>query len=152
MIASGHDAASRPAFSPDGKHMAYATGKDMKWRIYVDGKALVGSYDAADVLYWSGISSGGSQMILSDRPGFSACGRHIFIKGTRGRSHRKRKQFVVVDGVEGPEHDEVWIPDDFKKNPKILRYIVRDGVQIRLVETSWPKPLTWTDAIEPAGK
>ena len=100
MIASGHDAASRPAFSPDGKHMAYAVGKDMKWRIYVDGKALVGSYDAADVKHWSGPSGGGSQMSLRDRPVFSACGRHIFFKGTRGKSHLNRKQFIVVDGID----------------------------------------------------
>jgi hypothetical protein len=151
MIASGHDAASQPVFSPDGKHIAYAAGKGMKWRIYVDGKALVGSYDATDVLHWSGPSGGGAQMILSDRPAFSACGRHIFFKGTRGKSHRNRKQFIVVNGVEGPEHDAVWIPDDFKKNPKCLRYVVRDGVQIHLVETPWPKPLVWSDAIEPAG-
>jgi hypothetical protein len=154
MIASGHDAGSRPTFSPDGKHMAYAVGKDMKWRVCVDGKALVGIYDAADVLHWSGASGGGAQMILSDRPVFSACGRHIFFKGTRKNknSRRNRKQFIVVNGVEGPEHDDVWIPDDFKKNPKRLRYVVRDGVQIRLVETPWPKPLVWSDTIEPAGK
>ena len=149
-IASGHDTASVPVFSPDGKHVAYAAGKDLTWGVYVDNQALRGRYDPKNVWHWSGPGGGGTKMSLKDTPGFSADGRHIFFKGTRGAARRNRKQFIVIDGIEGPPHDAVWIPDDFKSYPKRLRYVVRDGTRVRLVEMAWPEPLTWQDAIEPA--
>lgn len=149
-IASGHDTASRPVFSPDGKHVAYAAGKDLTWGVYVDDQALRGRYDAPRVLNWDGPRGGGTSMILRDLPGFSADGRHIFFKGTRGVARRNRQQFIVIDGIEGPAHDAVWIPEDFKSYPRRLRYVVRDGTHVRLVEMAWPESLTWQDAIEPA--
>jgi len=44
----------------------------------------------------------------------------------------------------------VWIPGDFQNHAKRLRYVVRDGAGIRLVEVPWPEPLSWQDAVEPA--
>lgn len=151
-IASGRGRATRPVFSPDGKHVAYAAGKDkdLKWGVRVDDQALRGRYDPASVLAWSGPQGGGTTMSLRDLPGFSADGRHVFFKGTRGSRRRNRRQFIVIDGIEGPAHDAVWIPEDFKSYPKRLRYVVRDGTRVRLVEMAWPEPLTWQDAIEPA--
>ena len=145
-----NDTANRPVFSPDGKHIAYTAGKDLTWGVYVGNRALRGRYDAPNVLYWDGPGGGGTSMILRDLPGFSADGRHIFFKGTRRAAGRNRRQFIVIDGIEGPEHDAVWIPEDFKSYPKRLRYVVRDGTRVRLVEMAWPDPLTWQDAIEPA--
>ena len=91
------------------------------------------------------------------RPGFSADGRHLFFKGTRGARRRNHRQFIVCDGVEGPAHaverrasDAVWIPKDFRNYPKRLRYVVRDKNHVRLVEFAWPGSLTWKDAIEDA--
>ena len=62
------------------------------------------------------------------------------------------RSFVVCDGEEGPEHDEVWIPQDFQNNAPRLRYVVRDGAQVRLVERVWPLPLSWQDVAAPANQ
>ena len=151
LLAAGQDAASDPVFSPDGRHIAYEIGKSKKWWVCVDGKDLAGQYDPESVMYWDGVSSSGSQMILAP-PGFSADGRHVYFKGFRGPpgyvGPEKREHFIVCDGVEGPPHEGLWIPSGLTNRTKLLRYVVRDGDRVRLMETTWPESITWQDAIE----
>jgi hypothetical protein len=80
-------------------------------------------------------------------PAFSADGRHIFFHGGRlvGKTNRR---FMVIDGVARPEHDDLWVPADFANYPKTLRYVVRDGDRLRLVETYWPEDTTWEKAVK----
>jgi hypothetical protein len=150
-LTTGYESASAPVFSPDGQHIAYAAGKGMKWRLCVNGKSLSGTFDPEDGEFWSGFDSGGFRMIL-DPPGFSADGQHVLAKGFRGplasRARGDRKHFIVCDGIEGPSHDGLWIPEDFRNHAKRLRYVVQDGERLRLMELAWPKNRTWQDAIE----
>jgi Tol biopolymer transport system component len=151
LLAAGQDAASDPVFSPDGRHIAYEIGKSKKWWVCVDGKDLAGQYDPESVMYWDGVSSSGSQMVLVP-PGFSADGQHVYFKGFRGPPGyvglEKREHFIVCDGVEGPPHEGLWIPSGLTNRTKLLRYVVRDGDRVRLMETAWPEPMTWLDAVE----
>ncbi len=152
VLATGHDNASGPVFSPDGRHIACALGKDMRWWVCVDGKGLAGQYDPEMVKHWSGPSGGGTSMTL-ESPGFSADGRHVYWKGFRGRPGGtgppgNREHFIVCDGFEGPSHEGLWIPTGFKNHAKRLRYVVRDGDRVRLMETAWPEAMTWQDAVE----
>jgi hypothetical protein len=59
-----------------------------------------------------------------------------------------REHFIVCDGFEGPSHEDLWIPGDFRNHAKRLRYVVRDGERVRLMESAWPEPMTWQDAVE----
>jgi hypothetical protein len=59
---------------------------------------------------------------------------------------------MVIDVVAWPAHDGLWIPDDFKNYPKMLRYIARDSDRLRLVETAWPEDRTWEKAAADAKK
>jgi hypothetical protein len=119
----------------------------------VDDQTLRGRYDAENVMNWDGPGGGGTTMIL-DPPGFSADGRHVFWKGYLGppgtRPPAERKHFIVCDGIEGPSHDGLWIPEHFRNHPGRLRYVVRDGDRIRLVETAWWESITWQDGIDPS--
>jgi hypothetical protein len=150
-LTTGYESASAPVFSPDGQHIAYAIGKGMKWRLCVNGKSLSGTFDPEDGEFWEGFDSGGFEMIL-DSPGFSADGQHVFAKGFRGplggRTRDNSHHFIVCDGIEGPSHDGLWIPEDFKNHAKRLRYVVQDGERLRLVELAWPKDRSWQDAVE----
>ena len=151
VLVTGHDNASRPVFSPDGRHIACALGQNMRWWVCVDGKGLAGQYDPESVLHWDGPSGGGARMIL-ESPGFSADGLHVYWKGFRGRPGYmppgNREHFIVCDGFEGPSHDGLWIPDGFRNHAERLRYVVRDGDRVRLMETAWPETITWQDAVE----
>jgi len=150
-LAAGHDHASPPGFSPDSRHIACALGKDMRWWVCVDGKSLAGKYDPENVICWDGPTGGGTSMTL-DSPGFSADGRHVYWKGFRRPPGNlplgNREHFIVCDGFEGPSHEVLWIPADFRNNAKRLRYVVRDGENVRLMEFAWPEPMTWQDAVE----
>jgi WD40 repeat protein len=151
-LATSDDSASRPVFSPDSQHLAYAIGKDMKWRLCVDGKNLSGTFDPENaVSYISGFSGDRTRMLL-DSPGFSADGQHVFAKGFRGPPAilppANRSYFIVCDGIEGPRHDGLWLPEDFRNHSKRLRYVVQDGDRLRLMEWTWPKDRTWQDAVE----
>jgi Tol biopolymer transport system component len=143
-----------PVFSPDGKHVAFAAGQpaqaELKWNVHVDDHTIGDMYDASGVMFWDGPAGGGTILML-DAPGFSADGRHVFVRGFTGSyaAHLPgRKAFMVIDGLARPEHDDLWIPDDFKTGPKTLRYIVRDGDRLRLVEAAWPEDRTWETAAE----
>ena len=150
-LAAGHDRASKPVFSPDSRHIACALGKDMRWWVCVDGKNLAGMYDPENVMCWDGPTGGGTSMSLNS-PGFSADGRHVYWKGFRGPPGNlppgNREHFIVCDGFEGPPHEDLWIPEDFRNHAKSLRYVVRDGENVRLMEFAWPEPMTWQDAVE----
>ncbi len=95
-----------------------------------------------------------------DMPGFSADGQHVFAKGFRGqppnrspfgnRARNDRRYFIVCDGIEGPSHDGLWLPEDSRNHAKRLRYVVQDGDRLRLMEMAWPKDRTWQDAVDNA--
>jgi hypothetical protein len=150
-LATGYTSAGAPVFSLDSRHIAYAIGKDMKWRVCVDDKSLSGVYDPEEVLMRTG-TLGSSTRMLFDPPGFSADGQHVFAKGFRGplasRPAAARSHFIVCDGIEGPSHDGLWIPEDFKNHARRLRYVVQDGERLRLMEMAWPKDRSWQDAVE----
>lgn len=149
QVASGYDAASKPTFSRDGRHLCYAAGKDFKYRIYVDKQPVSDIYDATDIIHFCGFTDGRPDMrvmILRQPVSFSADGRHVYYVGTRDEDHRSSKQFILCDGFEGPEHDAIWIPDHYKNHADRLRYVARDGTTVRLMEYRWPQTLTWQDA------
>ena len=150
-LATGYDSASKPAFSPDSRHLAYALGKDRKWQVCVDGKKWAGTYDPETMLMGTGPGGSTTSLVL-DPPVFSADGRHVFVKGFRGRPGvnppTKRDHFIVCDGIEGPTHDGLWFPPDSRHYPNRLRYVVRDGDRLRLMEWAWPKDRTWQNAAE----
>jgi Tol biopolymer transport system component len=152
-LATGHDCASPPVFSPDSRHIACALGKDLRWWVCVDGKSLAGKYDPETVMCWDGPGDSGTSMTLSDNsPGFSADGRHVYWKGFRNSPGNlppgNREHFIVCDGFEGPSHEGLWVPEDFRNHAKRLRYVVRDGERVRLMEFAWPEAMTWQDAVE----
>jgi Tol biopolymer transport system component len=149
LLAAGFEAASKPVFSPDSRHIAYAVGKEKNWRIAVDNNAFSGSYDPQKVMHWDGPAGGGSRMTL-DAPGFSADGKHVYAVGFRGtlKPRDPKSFFIVCDGVEGPSHDGLWFPPEFQNHAKVLRYVVQDGDQARLMEWAWPKDKTWQDGLE----
>jgi Tol biopolymer transport system component len=102
-----------PVFSPDSKRLAYATGRDDKCFIVVDGVE-------------------GNEYNYMSNPHFSPDSKHVAYWARRGD-----KRFVVVDGVEGKEYHEV---EDhvFSPDSKRLAYyasrgdkwvIVVDGVE-----------------------
>jgi hypothetical protein len=109
-LAGGFEAASKPVFSLDSKHIAFAVGKDMKWHLSVDGKSLTGRYDPAFVV--AGDGPGGDVMIL-DPPGFSADGKHVFAIGYRAVKQEKglpiKLYLIICDGMQGPTHDRLWL-------------------------------------------
>ena len=155
-LSTGLNASSEPAFSPDSRHVAFAAGHDDKtWNVRVDNLQLGDTYDTENVMSFDSSRYGGFVLCL-DPPGFSADGRHVFYKGFHGPPGNvgkgPRRHFMVIDGVAWPAHDGLWIPNDFKNHPKKLRYIVRDGDQVRLVETAWPDGLSWQEAAVDAKK
>jgi hypothetical protein len=155
-VTRGYLASSPVAFSPDSKHLtAAASLGGYKWNMVVDGQPLGEAYDAEQVMSFDSSVNGGFSLIL-DTPGFSANGRHVYGKGFSGPpgnvGKEVRKHFMVIDGVAWPAHEGLWIPTGLQNHAKKLRYIVRDGEQLRLVETAWPEPLSWPEAQEAAAK
>jgi hypothetical protein len=145
---------NRAAFSPDSKHVAYGiavgVSETAKWGVAVDGRPLPGMYFADKLLLSAGDGPRNEPPIVA-APGFSADGRHVFFVGASHPNPDKyapARHFMVIDGVALAEHDDVWVPEDFAQGPKTLRYLVRDGDKIRLVETPWPEDMTWEKAVE----
>jgi hypothetical protein len=140
--------------SPDGRSVAHLVLNNEKctWQVAVNGKPFAATYNADSVTFWSAPTGGGHHMILLP-PSFSADGRHVYYRGFKG-SHSitapENKAFMVVDGFAWPEHDEVWLPDDYRNYAQALRYVVRDGDQLRLVEIPWPTGITWEDGVTEA--
>jgi hypothetical protein len=147
------------AFSPDSKHVAYGIAVGMsetaKWGVAIDGRPLPGMYFADKLLLSPGDGPRTEPPVVA-APGFSADGRHVYFVGASHPSPDKyvpARHFMVIDGVSLAEHDDVWIPTEFQNGAKTLRYIVRDGDKLRLIETTWPEDMTWEKAVgSPAGK
>jgi hypothetical protein len=150
-VVSGKDEVSLPVFSPDSKHVAYGIAKGpgdkAKWAVAVDGRLLKGEYDPMWNRPMEGPSSPGA---IIPAPFFSPDGKHVFWVGARMRSlsTSDMAHFIMIDGQARPEHDQIWIPAGFAQYPKTLRYIVRDGNELRLVETPWPEDTTWEKAVK----
>jgi hypothetical protein len=142
------DNARTLVISPDGKHIAYAVAHGEQWNLVIDDKPLPQVYDADNVMtFRAPTPAGGGVIVTLTAPGFSADGRHIF---ARGYNRSPQKTFMAIDGVARPAHANVWIPRDMENFPKVLRYVVRDGDRLRLVETYWPEDRTWEDAAKGA--
>ncbi len=141
-------AKSTCVLSPDGKHIAWAIQNGQQWSVVIDGKTLPQVYytDAVITLIPFNRPPGAAadKYACLSAPSFSADGRHIFF---RVRVKEGFKRFMVIDGVARPQHDELWIPRDFQNYPKTLRYVVRDGDRLRLIETYWPEDMTWRKAV-----
>jgi hypothetical protein len=141
-------AMSTCALSPDGKHIAWAAHNGREWYVAVDGKALPQVYYTDAVISvnrpGAGPGVGAEKQAYLSAPAFSADGRHVFF---RVRISEGFKRLMVIDGIARPKYNEVWIPRDFQNYPKALRYVVRDGDRLRLVETYWPEDTTWRKAV-----
>jgi hypothetical protein len=144
-------ARSTCVLSPDGKHIAWAVSNGQQWQVVIDGKALPQGYYTDGVVTVNPVNRpagvAADKYAYLSAPSFSADGRHIFF---RVRVKESFKRFMVIDGVARPDHDELWIPRDFQNYPKTLRYVVRDGDHLRLVETYWPEDMTWEKAVAEA--
>ena len=77
-------------------------------------------------------------------PVFSPDSKHLAWFATQGK-----KQFIVIDGLEGPKHFWVQIPEKPCKVKGKFRYVVGDGKSAWLVEVDWPKNLDWTNGLKP---
>ena len=165
------------AFSPDSKHLAYIGWRNINWMR--DGRGY--NLDGAK---WQVVCDGrvGPAITSPDRrrlphrwfytqvPVFSPDSKHLAWRCWRGD-----KQFIVIDGIEGPKHAFLRIP----RKPHVrapakavaggtnypvtdrLRYVVGDGKRAWLVEVDWPplgpegprgpegKDLDWTHGLKP---
>jgi hypothetical protein len=152
LRAPGVSGAYYLAVTPDGQHVGYATASGNRWVAFIDGRRLPGEYPFEQATPPPGIPIPFAPPSMIPPPlGFSADGRHVFARGLKGppgpTDDGRHKFFMVIDGLAQPEHDEVCIPEDFKNWPKHLRYIVRDGRHLRLVEAAWPEDMTWEKAV-----
>ncbi len=116
-------------FSPDSKYVWYK-GQDEK------------TLKDAQFLVVNDMRGKGYPLVGAAR--FASNGRHLcYVAGP------KERPFLVVDGLEGPEHRVVKVPDKFDIGRGRLRYVVVDGDEAWLVETDWPKGLNWKNEMIP---
>ena len=139
-----------PMFSPGGQLVYFAVRErfvyarpdlDSARFIICDGKEGP-VYDDTRPDWLTLASLGGPQWVLQEYPFFSDDGRHLFY-----RARRDDKYFMVCDGMEGPPHAWVWIPEQFDKVPGKLQYVVGDGKDVWLVETDWPPGRNWASGL-----
>ena len=79
---------------------------------------------------------------------FSDDGQHLMCEMRRGQ-----RMVVVIDGIEGPVHDEVimqthpllWGP----WSQRSVRFFVREEGRVKLMEADWPVGLDWTHGLKP---
>ena len=118
-----------PAFSNDGRHVAYRAGRGGKWFIVADG-----------------VESAAYDYIEGYDPTYSGDGLHLAYAARRGG-----KWFAVVDGIEGKEYDELLSRGlRFSSDGKHLSYAarlgdkwfaVRDGVEGKAYDyVKWVSP------------
>lgn len=148
-----YEAVSELVFSPDGNHLAYAAARGNKWKVICDARGSVKEYDTWTFKKWD--SPPGWMQPVPEKPMFSADGKHLFFKVRRERKPQTadrpvtlRRSLVIVDGVEGPEHDDLWLPESFRCYPEKLRCVVADRREVSLVEVDWPADRTWQDAFK----
>jgi len=154
-------------FSPDGRKLAYVTrngkGKDRMvvdgqegpvfWRIMSEAEF---SEDGSHMSYWARGKDLSQPMVrICDEmvwtprekvwgyAAFSGDGQHICIPVSRRET---RGRYVVVDGIEGPVHQEIEMFPDSRKG-KSLRYVIRDEEEVWLVEVAWPEGLDWRNGM-----
>ncbi len=86
-----------PKFSPDGKRFMYAAVQNGKWLIVVDGTES----RVYDALYLGYV--------------FSPDSRRTAFLAIQGEEFGMKKFVPVIDGIEGPEYDEIGLfPNYFK--------------------------------------
>jgi Tol biopolymer transport system component len=106
------DEARNQWFSPDGKHLAYLARITNTWRIVLDGVdgPAFSRYDETTKHYWPFVFSPDSA-------------RLAYVA-----TNDKDKQYVVVDGVEGPVFDQILHHSfSFSENSKHFIYAARRG-------------------------
>ena len=72
----------------------------------------------------------------------------------RGAASRAGIHFIVLDGLEGPRHNQIVVPRQAFDTPGKLRYVVvdrsaGDARNASLVEVPWPADRTFEDAFPP---
>jgi len=140
----------RLVFSPDSRHLAYIGIRDAQklqdgsvtldrgytWQVMCDGRAGPVFIGPAWRKVWP-------RIVDPQQPVFSPDSRHLAHLATHGD-----RQFVAIDGVEGPEHFFVKIPERPCEVEGKFRYVVGDGKEAWLVEVGWPKDVDWTNGLK----
>jgi len=136
-------------FSPDSKHLAYIGWRNINWMRNRLGYNLDGAkwQVVCDGRMGPAITSPGSRRVWprvfhAQVPVFSPDSKHLAWLCWRGD-----KQFIVIDGLEGPKHVFVKIPEKPCEVKGKFRYVVGDGKKAWLVEVDWPKGLDWTHGL-----
>ena len=124
-----YDGARKPVFSPDSKHLTYVAARNLKEFIVGDDRE--GS--AYQAIRWHSFSADGKHLAYLIQPGQS-----------------RYQAAMVCDGLTGPRHARIWLPKNFLKYPKKLRYVVADRGHAWLIEVDWPKDRDWTHDLKPA--
>ncbi|GIW45237.1 MAG: hypothetical protein KatS3mg077_2519 [Candidatus Binatia bacterium] len=107
------------AFSPDGRHVAYAAAEDVeraKWRYFIGGRPFPLAYSEA----W--------------RPRFSPDGRHL-----AWEAMWKNRMVAVLDGDSVFSYDAVLWGPEFPR-PNTVAWVVRRGQRVYRVETEYGLP------------
>ena len=105
--------AGTPAFSPDGKRIAYAATKGKKWLVVADGQPGP-EYDECG----------------AGTPVFSPDGKRVAYSARKGG-----KQLVVVDGQPGPEYDIISVDPVFDAGGSARYMAVKKRHLYRVKET-----------------
>jgi len=131
-------------------------GKSLPYRVTKDGNSFTvfaGQEDKPVPTTGTGraIHSADQGRIAQALKAYKAVGPVVFSpdgKRFTFTARREGQEMIVCDGKEGPSHEDLWIPGGFANRAERLRYVVRDGDRVRLMETAWPEPMTWRDAVE----
>jgi len=132
-------------FSPDGKHVwtRAFTAWGWRWDEHGEFHAETGDEErqGEECLLVDGMRGKGYDSVQPSG-GFTKDSRHLYYA-----AEREKKRFAVVDGVEGPRHERVYLPDGGETEKGTLRYVVQDGEEVWLVEVAWPEGLDWRNGM-----